>query len=112
MIFRGGQRHEICVLASFMTRLTMLVALAILSASVSLITPAVVLAADPYACPGYVVELTVAKTSLLRRDRTAAVAALRRAQEALAACIRQSSEETAFAACGGSRHGGDPAERC
>jgi hypothetical protein len=81
-----------------MLRVSVFLVLLPLAAPVLFAGPAVSFASESYDCPAYVAELRVAKTSLLRRDRTGAVAALRRAQEALAECIRESSEETALAA--------------
>jgi hypothetical protein len=51
-------------------------------------------------CPAYRAHLQQARTSLLRGERTAAIAALRGAQEALAACLRDEGGETALAYAG------------
>lgn len=44
-------------------------------------------------CPGYAGQLERARDSLIRQDRTGAVAALREAEAVLAECLRRESDE-------------------
>ena len=44
-------------------------------------------------CPGYAGQLERARASLIRQDRTGALAALREAEAVLAECLRRESDE-------------------
>ncbi len=66
--------------------------LAALAVTVLLTAPAAGALSVAQECPAYVAELQHARTSLVRGDRTGAIAALREAQRALAECIRRESD--------------------